>query len=400
MSEEPKVVWAQDAFYRSQVISDAEVAWKILRDADENGLRIPTSQALNEAHEILKKLKPPTSALMERSGWGGDRHHALVRYAYSRATHRWDARKVWVDLELPVVPDERRKPPTSPHLTLSSWGRLPRPDIFFEATDESRVWIECQTQLSWRGLSEKAKAARLFGEQNAYTDFVIVGVSTDDRYLEEVRQAVLSCGRRFEHWDPIKQPIAEIGEDANALIQQEVQPPPPTRGPHSGSERFWAWRGGSNRQPAVIVEDVPLTLPLTSGGGRAFVTGSWPRDCPDCKGSGSSPNGVRETCWRCSGNGLVAAGSRDWKLCPRCWAAQTLPTDPCERCQGRGWTMAESAVGTSIGIPKPTEPIEFRENVVNLYPDSLKSRKLTLRIHIAFEARATDGRVGTSETPQ
>lgn len=377
--------WAQDSFYRSQVISDGEIAWKILRDADENGRRIVPSEALEQAHSVLKQLRPPTSALMERSGWGGDRHHALVRYAYSRAARHWKVQKVWVDLELPVVPEERRKPPSTPKSTFTPWGRLPRPDIFLETTDESKIWIECQTKLAWRGLSEKAKAARMFGELNSFTDFIVVGVGPEDRYVNEVRAAVEGLGKTFQHWDPATEPVIEVDEEAVNLIRQEIVPPPPSRGPLSGSDRYWEWRGGSNRQPALIVEDVPLKLPSTSSTGLAFVTASWPRSCPDCDGSGLSPGDEGVTCPQCGGNGLVPEGTRNWKLCPRCWAAQTLPTDPCARCQGRGWTMKEGAIITKIGIPSPGDSAELRYREVNLFPDSLRSRKLVLRVHISFE---------------
>jgi hypothetical protein len=391
MTETSRAAWAQDAFYRSQVISDAEIAWRVLRDADENGFRLTTQQALDEAHSILKMLRPPTSALMERSGWGADRHHALVRYAYARAAANWNIRKVWVDLELPVLTDERKQPPSSPKLTSTPWGRLPEPDIFLEATDESRIWIECQTVQSWRGLTDKARAAQVFGDQNAYTHFVIVGVSPDDRYLAEVRNAVEGCRKAFEHWDPVNQPVANIEEDAAKLIRQEVRPSPPSRGPLSGADRYWAWRGGSNRNPAVIAQDVPLKVPPTFQGGHSFVTAAWPRSCSNCDGSGSAPGDVREACPRCGRNGLVPAGARDWKLCPRCWASQTLSTEPCARCQGRGWTMDEGSIVTNIGIPSPSEPAEFREREISLYPDKLRSRKLVLRVHISFEGQETNG---------
>ena len=383
------VVWAQETFYGSQVISDAEVAWRILKEADENGRRISPPQALNEAHSVLKTLVPPTSTLMERSGWVGDRHRALVRYAYSRAASRWDIRKVWVDLELPIVPSERKRPPTSPSLTFTPWGRLPRPDIFLEGTEESKVWIECQTVVGSRNLTDQAKAARQFGDQNVYTTFVIVGVNPDNRYLDEVRKAVEESDKKFEHWDPINEPLLEIGTDAIKLIHQEVQPPPPTLGPLAGSERFWAWRGGSNRDPAVITHDVCLKVPSSSGGGWAVVSGPWPRNCRDCNGSGSSPGSDRVACPRCAGNGLVPEARNDWKLCSRCWAAQAVPLDPCAHCQGRGWTTEESTVLETIGVPLLDEPFELRERVVNLYPDMLRSRKLILRVHITFEDVAT-----------
>lgn len=400
MPGESTVRWAQDTFYRSQVISEAEVAWKVLQDAYENGRRNQPSEALEEAQEALKVLVPPTSALMERSGWGGDRHHALVRYAYRRASKQWRIRKVWVDLELPAIPEERKRPPASPKMTFTPWGRLPRPDVFLEATapeapdEEKKVWIECQTAIAWRGLSDKARAARLFGEQNEYDVFVVVGVSPDDRFLAEVQQAVEAVGKKFEHWDPKKQPLPEIGEDATKLIQQEVTPPPPSLGPLVGVDRFWEWRRGSNRSPAVIVEDVPLMVPASSAGRIEVATVSWPGSCSDCAGTGSSPGDVREICSRCEGNGLVSVGGNNWKLCPRCRAAQTLPTDPCERCQGQGWLMSGTTVGTTMVIPSPGDPTDWRERVVNLYPDKsseggvIRSRKLVLRIHISFEDAA------------
>ncbi len=86
------------------------------------------------------------------------------------------------------------------------------------ATDESKVWIECQTKLAWGGLSDKARMARIFGELSSYTDFIVVGVSPDDRYVDEVRTAVEGLGKRFEHWDPVKEPIAEIDDDAVELL--------------------------------------------------------------------------------------------------------------------------------------------------------------------------------------
>ena len=382
--------WAQDAFYTSQVISDAEIAWKILRDADENGQRVSPSQALEEAHSIMVELVPPTSALMERSGWGGDRHHALVRYAYARAARRWTARKVWVDLELPIAPPERKKPPQRPKMTFTPWGRLPKPDVFLESTDESRVWIECQTVSSWGGLREKAEAARAFGAQNAYSTFVVVGVSPDDRYLEEVREAVNASGKSFEHWDPTKEPLAEVGKDAIALFGLERLPPPPKMGPYQGVERFWAWRGESNRSPAII--DHSVSLRSVPAGAIEFVPVPWPKSCPACDGTGSVSEGAETTCERCSGNGCVPAGSKNWKLCPACWGAQKHAYEPCLECQGRGWEWGN--ILKQVRIPAYDPKVGSTTLEFNFYPEEgRRARKVRLRVSVGYDPGA-----GSSES--
>ncbi len=55
MTDSHVVDWAQDAFFKSQVISDAEIAGKILKDADENGRIVPPSRALQECeHESAR----------------------------------------------------------------------------------------------------------------------------------------------------------------------------------------------------------------------------------------------------------------------------------------------------------------------------------------------------------
>ncbi len=69
--------------------------------------------------------------------------------------------------------------------------------------------------------------------------------------------------------------------------------------------------------------------------------------CSSCSGWGIDPESPRKTCERCGGAGQVQIGlppTTFVKICPRCHGQARIPSQPCQRCSGKGRLIEKERV--------------------------------------------------------
>lgn len=99
-------------------------------------------------------------------------------------------------------------------------------------------------------------------------------------------------------------------------------------------------RGGRRGQRGSDVE-VSVNLSFDDGLKGAYIPVSITRNtaCSTCKGTGSAPGTLPETCPTCGGRGLIAEDQGLFGIsrpCPACQGRGTIIRNPCQTCGGSG----------------------------------------------------------------
>ncbi|NPB09366.1 MAG: J domain-containing protein [Thermodesulfobacteria bacterium] len=92
---------------------------------------------------------------------------------------------------------------------------------------------------------------------------------------------------------------------------------------------------------------------LALGATVTVVVPDRPLRCPRCQGRGVDPEGKRETCPSCAGEGRLAFDSRRRRYeiaCPRCGGEGYLLVETCPTCRGRGELPQEKEMALRIPL--------------------------------------------------
>lgn len=118
-------------------------------------------------------------------------------------------------------------------------------------------------------------------------------------------------------------------------------------------------RGGPRNGDSLLVE-VSLTLEEVATGVAREVQYQRLATCSECFGTGVGPEGKRERCATCGGQGLVQQARRTMlgfaavtTACPTCGGTGERITNPCGRCRGEG--RAPETVRKTVNIPAGVE---------------------------------------------
>ena len=93
------------------------------------------------------------------------------------------------------------------------------------------------------------------------------------------------------------------------------------------------------QQGADLRFDLEIEFEEAMFGTKREITLSVAEQCLACKGMGSEPGSVEETCRHCGGRGAVIASSGFFQVrqtCPVCSGSGKMITKPCRECKGTG----------------------------------------------------------------
>jgi molecular chaperone DnaJ len=127
----------------------------------------------------------------------------------------------------------------------------------------------------------------------------------------------------------------------------------------SVSDLFEAFFGGGGRSGPAPGADVAVALDVSladaARGAAIDVTYEAVDRCERCHGNGAEPGTPIVTCERCGGNGVLRGVSRTpfgqvmrTVDCDVCGGDGKRPTQPCERCVGRGREVAERTLRVDV----------------------------------------------------
>jgi molecular chaperone DnaJ len=84
---------------------------------------------------------------------------------------------------------------------------------------------------------------------------------------------------------------------------------------------------------------VDIGFQVAARGGRITITVPMTDDCALCGGSGNAPGSRPRQCTECRGTGTIAFGQGGFAVsrpCPACLGRGNVPSDPCRGCAGAG----------------------------------------------------------------
>ena len=127
----------------------------------------------------------------------------------------------------------------------------------------------------------------------------------------------------------------------------------------SVSDLFEAFFGGGGRSGPAPGGDVAVALDVSladaARGAAIDVTYEAVDRCERCHGNGAEPGTPIVTCERCGGNGVLRGVSRTpfgqvmrTVDCDVCGGDGKRPTQPCERCDGRGREISERTLRVDV----------------------------------------------------
>jgi molecular chaperone DnaJ len=127
----------------------------------------------------------------------------------------------------------------------------------------------------------------------------------------------------------------------------------------SVSDLFEAFFGGGGRSGPAPGADVAVALDVSladaARGAAIDVTYEAVDRCERCHGNGAEPGTPIVTCERCGGNGVLRGVSRTpfgqvmrTVDCDVCGGDGKRPTQPCERCDGRGREISERTLRVDV----------------------------------------------------
>jgi molecular chaperone DnaJ len=127
----------------------------------------------------------------------------------------------------------------------------------------------------------------------------------------------------------------------------------------SVSDLFEAFFGGGGRSGPAPGGDVAVALDVSladaARGAAIDVTYEAVDRCERCHGNGAEPGTPIVTCERCAGNGVLRGVSRTpfgqvmrTVDCDVCGGDGKRPTQPCERCDGRGREISERTLRVDV----------------------------------------------------
>jgi len=127
----------------------------------------------------------------------------------------------------------------------------------------------------------------------------------------------------------------------------------------SVSDLFEAFFGGGGRSGPAPGGDVAVALDVSladaARGAAIDVTYEAVDRCERCHGNGAEPGTPIVTCERCGGNGVLRGVSRTpfgqvmrTVDCDVCGGDGKRPTQPCERCDGRGREVSERTLRVDV----------------------------------------------------
>jgi molecular chaperone DnaJ len=127
----------------------------------------------------------------------------------------------------------------------------------------------------------------------------------------------------------------------------------------SVSDMFEAFFGGGGRSGPAPGGDVAVALDVSladaARGAAIDVTYEAVDRCERCHGNGAEPGTPIVTCERCGGNGVLRGVSRTpfgqvmrTVDCDVCGGDGKRPTQPCERCDGRGREISERTLRVDV----------------------------------------------------
>ena len=93
------------------------------------------------------------------------------------------------------------------------------------------------------------------------------------------------------------------------------------------------------QQGADLRFDLEIEFTEAMFGAKREITLSVAEQCGSCKGMGSEPGSVEETCRHCGGRGAVISASGFFQVrqtCPVCSGSGKMITKPCRECKGTG----------------------------------------------------------------
>jgi molecular chaperone DnaJ len=105
-------------------------------------------------------------------------------------------------------------------------------------------------------------------------------------------------------------------------------------------------RGDIKRELEVTFEEAAFGVTKTLRYDRVV-------SCGDCRGSGSAPGAIPETCGACNGRGRVRFQQGLFpiaveRLCQRCKGRGSVVTNPCSTCKGSGLVTSESTIEVTL----------------------------------------------------
>jgi molecular chaperone DnaJ len=95
-------------------------------------------------------------------------------------------------------------------------------------------------------------------------------------------------------------------------------------------------RGGRGRDVEYVVE---IGFRTAARGGRITITVPMTDDCALCAGSGNAPGSRPRQCTECKGTGSISFGQGGFAVsrpCPACLGRGQVPSSPCSGCGGTG----------------------------------------------------------------